>query len=1087
MTSSRSAGVRIVAGFGLVSCLWGCYVTVGDLAPGTTSSGAGTGGSGPGSTGTTSSAGSGEAGGGGAGSAVAAGGEGAAGGAGGTGGAPAEGPRLDETFGRGGVATPDLGGPRGSLSVVRLQSLPSGRIAVAGHHDFLFPEAYDTGDAFVAFLTPEGELDPSFAPAFDGAEGFQSGRGVLTIDRGISSDWLSGIHVDEAHGDIYVRTRHFDRESATSIQRLWIAQVLPSGSTLTPAGNGGSSDVVFSFIFPSSAGGRLHRVITPTIVLNRLFVGDVKPGTRESFVNITIPIEVSDWIPVVAAARDGYVYVVGGTSVLRLIEGTEQTEGGEGVFVDSSFGGGDAFVTVDPGELGLGTSPSPFAIGLDLARNLYVGFTSDSTVPRASAIVKFRPDGSGLDLSFGTSGVLPWAIAAGRARPGGPRRLQWTFVRAGDPGPPHDHRRMNEHPWKRETRDLGPPVAWRFSFELGASPEELWPILIDTDRLDRAMKLPPIEYTEQDGALRGASRLFGVAFRWTERPWAWVAEKEMKALRAYDNGIATHLVVAFSLEPRSAGGTRVEVHLEWYPRSALSRPLFALGERHVRAAYQRALQRLDQQIAEDRPRHVLLARCPPALGREVQLRLAAIREELLQGGVKGALAEALLRHVAGADDMELRRVRLVPLARRWRVDERELVIACLYATRAGLLRLSWDVICPHCRGVRRTVSVLGEVPPKASCAPCAAEFSTDAPEAIEVTFQVDPSVRQVDTRVHCLAEAATKAHIKVQQPLDPGDRRSIETRLAPGRYRVRIVGDPRYRFLDVDDVNDVNDVNDVSDFNDLSSRSTVQEVTLRAGDRAALRSGPSPVLTLVNDGPERRTFVVEDVGWADDALRPAALFNLQEFRDLFAFEFLAAKVQIQVGEQTILFSDIVGSTRFYERLGDAVAFAAVKRHFHEVYTAVRANRGVVVKTIGDAVMAAFRDPGDALQAAIALQEQFDEDRSETGLRLRLTLTKGSCLAVNLNSGIDYFGRTVNLAAKLQGHTSAGQIVFPASLRDDPRAQRVLGAQKIPVQELTLDLPFLDEPLEVCRLDLHRREVAPPIRMRPARHRRAGIH
>ncbi|WP_437678931.1 adenylate/guanylate cyclase domain-containing protein [Sorangium sp. So ce131] len=638
---------------------------------------------------------------------------------------------------------------------------------------------------------------------------------------------------------------------------------------------------------------------------------------------------------------------------------------------------------------------------------------------------------------------------------------------------------MFDHPWTRETRDLGPPIAWRFSFDLQASAEELWPILIDTDRLDRAMRLPLIEYTEQDGVLRGASRLFGYAFRWTERPWAWVAGKQMSTLRVYDNGIATHLVVAFVLEPRSAGGTRLDVHLLWYPRSALSRPLFSVGERHVRAAYRRALERLDQQIAEDRPRHVLLARRPPALGREVQRRLAAIRAELLRDGVKAGVADALVRHVEGADDMDLRRIRVVPLARRWRIDERELVIACLRATRAGLLRLCWELICPHCRGVRQTVRVLGEVPPKASCAPCAAEFSTDAPEAIEVTFQVDPSIRRVDTRVHCLAEAATKQHIHVQQPLDPGERRSLETRLSPGRYRVRIVGEPRHRLLDVLDFLDVLNVN--------APRSPVQEVMLREGDKAALRSGPSPVLTLVNEGRERRTFVVEDVRWVDDALRPAALFGLQEFRDLFAFEFLAAKVQIQVGEQTILFSDIVGSTRFYERLGDARAFAAVKRHFHEVYTAVRANRGVVVKTIGDAVMAAFRDPGDALQAAVALQELFHDDRSETGLRLRLTLTMGSCLAVNLNSGIDYFGRTVNLAAKLQGFASAGQIVFPASLRDDPRAQRVLGAQKIPVQELTLDLPFLDEPLDVCRLDLHRSEVAPPVRVRPSRHRRAGMH
>lgn len=82
---------------------------------------------------------------------------------------------------------------------------------------------------------------------------------------------------------------------------------------------------------------------------------------------------------------------------------------------------------------------------------------------------------------------------------------------------------------------------------------------------------------------------------------------------------------------------------------------------------------------------------------------------------------------------------------------------------------------------------------------------------------------------------------------------------------------------------------------------------------------------------------------------------------------------------------------------------------------------------------------------------------------------------------------MNLAAKLQGFAGAGQILFPASFRDDPRARQALEAQKSPVQELTLDLPFLDEPLEVCRLDTHHDQAAPSIRARPTRPRRAGLH
>ncbi|WP_437296208.1 hypothetical protein [Sorangium sp. So ce426] len=111
----------------------------------------------------------------------------------------------------------------------------------------------DDSDAFVAILIPEGALDPAFAPAFDGLEGFHNGRGVLPIDRGTSYVRILGAYIDEDHKNIIVRTRHGDRETATPITRLRVAQVAPSGSTLIPFGNGGSSDVWSSFIFPSSA------------------------------------------------------------------------------------------------------------------------------------------------------------------------------------------------------------------------------------------------------------------------------------------------------------------------------------------------------------------------------------------------------------------------------------------------------------------------------------------------------------------------------------------------------------------------------------------------------------------------------------------------------------------------------------------------------------------------------------------------------------------------------------------------------------------------------------------------------------------
>lgn len=403
----RSAGTCSWAVVGFASCLWGCNAifgideptlastgsTAGAGASGAaTSAGAGDGGGGSASAGGGGSAGEGGGGAGGGGSA----GEGG-GGAAGAGGAPPVGPGIDETFGAAGIAMTDLDGkPARSFSIVEIQSLPSGRIAVAGHDEYLFPEAYDRGDAFVAFLTTEGGLDPSFTPAFDGQEGFQNGRGVLPIDLAISTDKVWGAYVDEAHGDILVRMGHLD-DGTDYTSRLWVAQVLPSGSTLTPFGAGGHREAPGTYIFPSTLGGQLHRELTHSKLGDSLSLVDVGPGLTPTSQTVEIPVEVSP--PLVAAARDGFVYVVGYLSVFRL------TETRYGLELDYSFANGTGgYVQVN--EADLQRTRQPFALVTDRTRNIYVGFVAEWNQPRASALVKFKSDGSGLDLSFGASGIL---------------------------------------------------------------------------------------------------------------------------------------------------------------------------------------------------------------------------------------------------------------------------------------------------------------------------------------------------------------------------------------------------------------------------------------------------------------------------------------------------------------------------------------------------------------------------------------------------------------------------------------------------------------------------------------------------------
>ena len=233
-----------------------------------------------------------------------------------------------------------------------------------------------------------------------------------------------------------------------------------------------------------------------------------------------------------------------------------------------------------------------------------------------------------------------------------------------------------------------------------------------------------------------------------------------------------------------------------------------------------------------------------------------------------------------------------------------------------------------------------------------------------------------------------------------------------------------------------------------------------------VRTGGRPTVTLTNTEAEARTFVIEQAQWKDDALRPGHLLSFQDFRDLFAEDYVSADVQLGVGEQTLLFTDMVGSTSFYASRGDPSAFVEVKRHFDEVFAIVIEHRGAVVKTIGDACMAAFTSPLDAVKASQKIHAAFHPRRSDTPIRLRISLNTGPCIAVRLNTTMDYFGGTVNIAAKLQSLAEAWQIAMSEATYLASGVADFVASQGATVETMTYTSPALPAPVTVKRWSVY---------------------
>jgi class 3 adenylate cyclase len=161
---------------------------------------------------------------------------------------------------------------------------------------------------------------------------------------------------------------------------------------------------------------------------------------------------------------------------------------------------------------------------------------------------------------------------------------------------------------------------------------------------------------------------------------------------------------------------------------------------------------------------------------------------------------------------------------------------------------------------------------------------------------------------------------------------------------------------------------------------------------------------------------------------------------------LAAPAEAEVARKvvTIVFADLVGSTALHERLDAESARAVMDRYYAALHAAVAAQRGTVVKLLGDGVMAAFGVPRvaeddavRAMRAAAAMQAAFralrDRERALVGdLGLRVAVNSGE-VVVSADQ-TDIVGDPVNVAARLQQVAGDGDVVVGEATR------RLVGAQ-----------------------------------------------
>jgi class 3 adenylate cyclase len=424
--------------------------------------------------------------------------------------------------------------------------------------------------------------------------------------------------------------------------------------------------------------------------------------------------------------------------------------------------------------------------------------------------------------------------------------------------------------------------------------------------------------------------------------------------------------------------------------------------------------------------------------------------------------------VQDAPDRALSRINVLDFSAENGIDEERSIAAFLHAARVGLFELSWNVLCPSCAGVIDTSTALKNVNrPEYYCAWCAAGYEPILDEIVEVTFTVNRRARRIAAHnpdelsfAEYFRQVFWSSAIDLPEDLDRvlEDVTLDAIELPPGEKALLSLQLPAQLVFLLDPVTHL------TQFLEVKGEPTRERHSLSfAFDKVlapteTIRLHPGPLRLSLENRTDRR--VLPALWVATDKLhkllsrrRPfltaKRLLTNQVFRDLYGADTIDVDQRLKITSLTFLFTDLRGSTELYERVGDLVAFDLVRAHFQVLNDIVAGEAGAIVKTSGDAIMATFSTPDRALAAALRIREamrDFGDTRTGNGLLLKIGIHEGPCLAVVLDKRQDYFGRTVNIASRVQDLADSRSILATEPVVSHPRACDLLetsGLKPIP--------------------------------------------
>lgn len=565
---------------------------------------------------------------------------------------------------------------------------------------------------------------------------------------------------------------------------------------------------------------------------------------------------------------------------------------------------------------------------------------------------------------------------------------------------------------------------WRFN--LGSDPEDLWPYLADLNRIFKAIGAIPVYPTTISRNLpRGFQELTHHNLQslavWQEEPIMWEKPYRFGLKRHYRSGLLKSLAISGEMT-ESDEHTVLTVRIQFIASSLLLRlPLNWYFKYVLKRRLQQELQNIDQACSESK--ELYESNKPNKISRGGRKRLDKIIPKLIEETKRKRIINRLIEFLEKADDDRLERIHPYELAEYWGEKKFSVLNVFLHAADLEMLDFGWDICCPNCNAPKHHFRKFSEAYTPLRCDECDLEYAMDFNKNTQLVFRPNPLIRKIISKQYCTNGPGSKPFRISQHYLDLNEDQYLKVKLQEGTYIFKSFHNKGHLKLHVRESGADNVTLYLTD-EDFQG----QEVTIST----------NPNLVISNRSTRKVVCFLDRENWQKEAIYASEVSSSVDFRSLFARELIKESAKVKATDLTILFTDLMNSTELYLQEGDDMAIGRVMSHFRIIQQIVAEERGGIVKTIGDSVMAVFREPVSALKAIQRIQQIFTTSTSlGDSFKIKAGLHMGDCKAVNLNGKIDYFGTTVNIASRLVDVAKEKEVMLSEAVFDHPEVQLYL--------------------------------------------------